>query len=193
MKDITNPFRFLIVSILDFISIFTGLLGLMYVSSSIFESFKSTTFVYILIFIKLVYNTRYYKHIKVGIILCTIGIIVMITSTLIYHKKNNFESNCKISFKTKHNQISNKRYEEWKWVPKKNKQFKSIDDIFDRNRILLCIIVYQFQKNIWNKKCPRLAIDRRHWIHWIFYFCLHFPGFVFFVDLLYVIFVNFLI
>lgn len=70
------------LSALDFASVFLGLVGIVYLGSTLFEAFKYTSFFSLVIFMMLFFKTRFYRHTWAGIGCCFAGILALAASSL---------------------------------------------------------------------------------------------------------------
>lgn len=96
-KNIRNPFKVMLYSALDFIATLSGMTGLLFVSSTIYEFFRYLGFFFLVFLMKIFFGTKFYKHTKVGILLCTCGIVLIIISTIFFDQSNYLNWTCKQS------------------------------------------------------------------------------------------------
>jgi drug/metabolite transporter (DMT)-like permease len=72
-----------------------GNIALIFVSSSFYEAFKYLSFFFIVLFLKIFYQTKFYRHTKIGIYICLVGMVIISISTNFFdiYSNSNFPCN----------------------------------------------------------------------------------------------------
>ena len=80
--DLICPLSLFIPGALDFVGNLSGIIGLIYVSSTIYQLIRYLAFVIIILLMKFLFKTKFYRHTKVGIVLSFFGFALICYSTV---------------------------------------------------------------------------------------------------------------
>ena len=74
-------------------SVFLGLVSIVYMGSTLFEAFKYISFFFVVILMKIIFDTKYYRHTKVGLALCGLGLVLLAVVSMTFDSDSYWQCN----------------------------------------------------------------------------------------------------